>query len=84
MNTNSGILAQVLNDKFAQANKLIDTNTHKNGMTYYLQALLGVRSRNSDLVAAALDNLKYVDPRMYAKTKDDPEFTQYKDLFKRP
>jgi len=84
VNTNSGILAQVLNDKFAQANKLIDTNTHKNGMTYYLQALLGVRSRNSDLVAAALDNLKYVDPRMYAKTKDDPEFTQYKDLFKRP
>ena len=83
VNTNTGILAQVLNQKFALANNLIDNNPDKNGMTFYLQALLGVRNHNRDTVANALDTLKYVDPRLYAKAKNDPEFKDYIDLFKR-
>lgn len=82
--TNTGILANVLNQNYATANKLIDENPNKNGMTFYLQALLGVKSQNRSLVGQALGNLMYVDPRLYGQTKNDPEFAEYKDLFKRP
>lgn len=83
-NTNTGILANILNQSYAAAIQKVNGNMNKNGMTYYLQALIGAKNENRTMVATALDNLMMVDPQLYGKTRKDPEFADYTDLFKRP
>jgi len=83
-NTNTGVLANVLNQSYPAAFRMINAMPEKNGMTYYLQALIGAKTGNRTTISNSLDALMMVDPRLYGKTRQDPEFADYQDLFKRP
>lgn len=82
--TNTGVLAHILNQEYAEASRLIDQNPKKNGMTYYLQALLGVKMEDEEVVKQGIEKLRSVAPLLHVKAAKSDEFSKYKDLFKFP
>ena len=83
LTTNTSILAHILNQEFLVATRLLDKKEPKNPMTYYLKALLGVRSGNIQMTESALRQLRKMSPRQYEAAKQGGDFDSCGDLFEK-
>lgn len=83
LTTNTSILAHILNQEFLVATRLLDKKEPKNPMTYYLKALLGVRSGNIQMTESALRQLRKMSPRQYEAAKQGGDFDSCDDLFEK-
>ncbi len=81
--SNTSILAHILNQEFLVASRLLEKKTHKNPMTYYLQAMLGAKSENRAMLESGLRQLRKTDGRLYRAAKTSDEFMNYQELFKK-
>lgn len=81
--SNTSILAHILNQEFLVAGKLLEKKPHKNAMTYYLQAMLGLKSDNRLMLESGLRQLRKSDGRLYRAAKSSDEFSNSQDLFKK-
>ncbi len=81
--SNTSILAHILNQEFLVAGKLLEKKPHKNAMTYYLQAMLGLKSDNRLMMESGLRQLRKIDGRLYRAAKSSDEFSNSQDLFKK-
>lgn len=82
MTTNSAILAHIINQEYRTAHELLEKKGNKDGMTYYLQAILGHRTDNEPMLIEGLRYLRAKDSRLYLKAAKSREFENCKHLFK--
>lgn len=82
LTTNSAILAHIINQEYKTANELLEKKGDKDGMTYYLQAILGHRTDNELMMVEGLRYLRAKDSRLYIKASKSKEFEGCKHLFK--
>lgn len=75
--TNNGILAQILNKDYNRANQLLNQVVKKDATTYYLQALIGARTSQTDLLADGVRQAVRLQPGLATKFLDDREFARY-------
>ena len=80
--TNSSLLAHILNQEYGKAGSLLNAKPDKDGMTYYLQSLLGLRSGNDALLESGLKTLRRVAPRLYMRARQSSDFAACMDMFK--
>ena len=81
--SNTSILAHILNQEFMVASRLLEKKARKNAMTYYLQAMLGLKSDNRLMMESGLRQLRKTDGRLYRAAKSSDEFMNCQDLFKK-
>jgi len=75
--TNNAALAQILNKNYSQAQQILDGKANKDGMTYYLQALVGARTNNANMVVTNLNEAFKLDPSLKSYAKTDLEFSKF-------
>ena len=80
--TNSSLLAHILNQEYGKAGSLLNAKPDKDGMTYYLQSLLGLRSGNDALLESGLKTLRRVAPRLYMRARQSSDFSACMEMFK--
>ena len=76
-NTNSALLAQVLNKNYVAARETLDEMENPDAMTYYIKALLGARTSNVSFVYDGLKRAVELDPSLAKKAMGDLEFAKY-------
>jgi Flp pilus assembly protein TadD len=77
-NTFNKALAQVLNGDYDAALKTIDASADKDSaMGYYLKAIVGARTMNTDLMMNNLKSAIGKDASLKAKAKGDREFVKF-------
>lgn len=76
-NTNSALLAQLLNKNYRAARRTLEKIKNPDATTYYIQAILGARTQNVAFVYDGLRNAISLDPTLAAKAAGDLEFTKY-------
>ena len=77
VNTNSAALAQILNKDYASAAKTLANIPNVDGITYYLQAILGARQGDSAAVVTGLRNAIQQNPNLAKRAARDLEFAKY-------
>ena len=75
--TNSELLAQVLNQNYRAARKTLDKIKNPDATTYYIMAVLGARTQNVAFIYDGLKSAVALDPSLAAKAAGDLEFTKY-------
>lgn len=75
--TNNGVLAQILNRDYSRANQLFNQIADKDATSYYLQALIGARTAQTDVIADGVRNAVRLQPSMATKFAQDREFVRY-------
>ncbi len=78
-NTNSALLAQLLNKNYRAARRTLEKIKNPDATTYYIQAILGARTQNVAFVYDGLRNAISLDPALATKAAGDLEFTKYID-----
>lgn len=76
-NTNSALLAQLLNKNYRAARRTLEKIKNPDATTYYIQAILGARTQNVAFVYDGLRNAISLDPALATKAAGDLEFTKY-------
>jgi hypothetical protein len=76
-NTNSAMLAQVLNKNYVAAREVLEAIETPDAMTYYIKAVLGARTSNVAFVYDGLKEAVKLDSSMAKKALGDLEFTKY-------
>ena len=76
-NTNSALLAQVLNKNYVAARETLEEMENPDAMTYYIKAVLGARTSNVSFVYDGLKNAVELDPSLAKKALGDLEFAKY-------
>jgi Flp pilus assembly protein TadD len=76
-NTNSALLAQVLNKNYVAARETLDEMENPDAITYYIKALLGARTSNVSFVYDGLKRAVELDPSLAKKAMGDLEFAKY-------
>ena len=76
-NTNSALLAQVLNKNYVAARETLDAMENPDAMTYYIKAVLGARISNVGFVYDGLKKAVELDPSLAKKAMGDLEFAKY-------
>ena len=76
-NTNSALLAQVLNKNYVAARETLDEMENPDAMTYYIKAVLGARISNVSFVYDGLKKAVELDPSLAKKALGDLEFAKY-------
>lgn len=76
-NTNSALLAQLLNKNYRAARRTLEKIKNPDATTYYIQAILGARTQNVAFVYDGLRNAISLDPALATKATGDLEFTKY-------
>ncbi len=76
-NTNSALLAQVLNKSYVAARETLDEMENPDAMTYYIKAVLGARISNVSFVYDGLKKAVELDPSLANKAMEDLEFAKY-------
>ena len=76
-NTNSALLAQVLNKNYVAARETLDEMENPDAMTYYIKAVLGARISNVSFVYDGLKKAVELDPSLAKKAMEDLEFAKY-------
>lgn len=76
-NTNSALLAQLLNKNYRAARRTLEKIKNPDATTYYIQAILGARTQNVAFVYDGLRNAISLDPTLATKAAGDLEFTKY-------
>lgn len=75
--TNNGILAQILNKDYNRALELFDMTTKRDEMTYYLQALIGARTSQTDIIQKGITEAVKINPSIAPTILKDKEFARY-------
>ena len=73
-NNNSAALAQILCKDYAKAMSTLNNVDNKDGMTYYLMAIVNARQGNKDAAAQALQTAIKMDQSLAQFAHDDLEF----------
>lgn len=76
-NTNSTILAQLLNKDYNAARNTIDNIKEPDAITYYIKAILGARTSNVALIYDGLKEAIRLDSSLAEKAASDLEFRKY-------
>ncbi|MBQ5644170.1 MAG: tetratricopeptide repeat protein, partial [Bacteroidaceae bacterium] len=76
-NTNSALLAQVLNKNYVAARETLEAMENPDAMTYYIKAVLGARISNVGFVYDGLKQAVELDPSLAKKALGDLEFAKY-------
>ncbi len=74
---NNAALARILNKDYSGAEATIDANPDKDARSYYLQAIVGARTNNSDKVFANLKKAVELSGDCKALAATDMEFAKY-------
>ena len=76
-NTNSALLAQVLNKNYVAARETLEEMENPDAVTYYIKAVLGARISNVGFVYDGLKKAVELDPSLAKKAMGDLEFAKY-------
>ena len=76
-NTNSALLAQVLNNNYVAARETLEQMENPDAVTYYIKAVLGARTSNVGFVYDGLKKAVELDPSLAKKAMGDLEFAKY-------
>ena len=76
-NTNSALLAQVLNKNYVAARETLENMENPDAMTHYIKAVLGARTSNVAFVYDGLKKAVELDPSLAKKAMGDLEFAKY-------
>ena len=76
-NTNSALLAQVLNKNYVAARETLEDMENPDAVTYYIKAVLGARISNVGFVYDGLKKAVELDPSLAKKAMGDLEFAKY-------
>ena len=76
-NTNSALLAQVLNKNYVAARETLEAMENPDAMTYYIKAVLGARISNVGFVYDGLKKAVELDPSLAKKAMGHLEFAKY-------
>lgn len=74
---NNLAVAQICSEKYSDAKATLDGIEAKNGVTYYLLAVVAARTNNADAVASNLKEAVAKDASLKAKAANDAEFAKY-------
>lgn len=80
--TNSALLANIMAQDYAAAKKTLTAIKDADANTYYLQALLGARMQNEDMLREGLTALVKADPTLAQRATTDFEFANYANIVK--
>lgn len=75
---NSGALATILSQDYADAQKILSNIKNPDAMTYYLKAVLAARMEKKDEVKTNLAKAIELDPKLADRAANDAEFSDYK------
>lgn len=75
--SNNAAVANILNQNYSAAKSILDQVADKDGMTYYLQAIVAARTSNASGVAENLAKAVQLDSTLAAKAKNDLEFSKF-------
>ena len=75
--SNNAALAQILTKDYSAAKATLAGISKPDATTHYLNAVLGARTNNSDLVYSSLRQVARLDKDMLAKAKNDLEFAKF-------
>ncbi len=75
--TNNAALAQILNKDYSKAKNTLSAIRVPDATTFYLTAVLGARTNNSNMVYNNLRQAVKLDKNMAAKAKGDLEFASF-------
>ncbi len=76
-NTNSALLAQVLNKNYVAARETLEEMEEPDAITYYIKAVLGARISNVGFIYEGLKKAVELDPSLAKKAMDDMEFAKF-------
>lgn len=75
--TNNAAVANICANNYSAAKNILEGVAKKDATTYYLLAVVGARTNNSDMVSANLKKAASMDATMVAKAKNDCEFAKF-------
>lgn len=75
--TNNGVLAQILNKDYSRAADLLGLMDNLDATSYYLQALIGARTSQTDLMTEAIRKAVQLNPSMATRFLKDKEFVRF-------
>lgn len=75
--SNNAALAQILNKDYAKAKTTLGGIDYPDATTYYIAAVLGARTNNSDMVYNNLRESIKMDKSMADRAKNDLEFSRF-------
>lgn len=75
--SNSAALAQILNKDYNKANSTLSAIANKDAYTDYLQAVVGARTNNTNMLTSNLANAVRKDASLARKAATDLEFSKY-------
>ena len=75
--SNNAALAQILVNDYNKARNTLAGISAPDATTYYLQAVLGARTNNEQMVRSNLRQSFRLDPTMKEKASNDLEFAKY-------
>ncbi|MCQ2212607.1 MAG: hypothetical protein MJZ36_03110 [Bacteroidaceae bacterium] len=82
VSNNSGALAQIMNNDYATATKLLNGIKNANAMTYYLKAIIGARTNSGSDVSENLQKAVSMDSTFATRALNDVEFAKYASIVK--
>ena len=80
--TNNAAVAQICANNLSAAKSTLEAVQDKNATTYYLLAIVGARTNNSDAVSTNLKKAVSMDGALKAKAANDIEFAKFASIVK--
>ena len=78
--TNNAAVAQICANNLSAAKSTLEAVQDKNATTYYLLAIVGARTNNSDAVSTNLKKAVSMDGALKAKAANDIEFAKFASI----
>ena len=75
--SNNAALAQILNKDYSKAKTTLGGIDYPDATTYYIAAVLGARTNNSDMVYNNLREAFKLDKNLVDQAKSDLEFSRF-------
>ena len=75
--SNNAALAKILNGKFDAALSTLNANTEEDALKYYLKAIVGARTNDTELIFSSLRKSVQLDGTFKKKAATDMEFGKY-------
>ena len=75
--TNSAAVAQILAADYNKANTTLNNIQDKDAYTYYMMAVLGARTNNTNMMTENLKLAIQANPALAKKAASDLEFSRY-------
>jgi hypothetical protein len=75
--SNNAAVANICANNYSDAKSILEAVEDKDATPYYLLAVVGARTNNSDMVSSNLSKAVSMDSTLAAKAKTDCEFAKY-------